>query len=386
MKLEGVRDGELIATRGRTVYRGPSPASLRRVGRLPVPAGGVAGAGFRLRTSATLRRPLSRLVGRFPAATVAAVDAGALVATAGRWVFASADGGATWRRTARLPASSGPVGVLPSALCVHEGTVHLGEYPLSAGDTARIRVSHDAGETWETALALPEVRHVHGVARDPYTGEYWVTTGDADDECVIGRLRDGRLDPVGGGSQEWRAVQPAFTPEYVLWGVDCNYTDEKRIYRLAREDIADVGPGADGDLDPTPVASLSTPVFYSAAVEAGGERWVAFSTSASATPDSTAPGTRVTGGDGTRVVAASSASAYTRWFEVTAARRRRGLVERLGVDGVVPASNAYTFLASDGRRLLVNPYNTRERDGRVLEFGPDFFESLPGRSSATVGK
>ncbi|MFC6784599.1 glycosyl hydrolase [Halobaculum halobium] len=374
VKLETVVDGTLVATRDRAVYRGPVDGRLRRVGRLPTPTGGLDGLRFHLRTTRAVKRAVSVVTGRFPSVNVEVVDSQSLVATAGTWVFASPDRGATWRVTARLPDSSGPMGVLPSALCAHEGTVTFGEYPLAGDKPPRIRRSRDGGATWETVLEVPGVRHIHGVTRDPYTGEWWVTTGDTDDECYIGRLRDGEFVPVGGGSQQWRAVELAFTEKFVLWGVDCNYTSDRRIYRLPRGDLSRADP------TPTPVASLSSPVFYAAAAEVDGERWVAFATAASANPDSTGPEDNETGSDVTRVVAASSASAYERWYEVTSGRRQRGFAERVGADGIVPPTNAYTFLESDGERLLVNPYNTREDDGQILSFGREYFSSVAERS------
>lgn len=240
VKLQAVRGDHVYVTAGRRLVAATGDWTFDERGRLPPPREGPTDlAGW---LQGELKPLVSAVTGAFPTANVWPVGDGALVATVGRRVLHSPDGGATWTTAARLPASSPPAGVLPPAFCATGEACYLGEYPLD-GERPRIRRSTDGGATWETVTWLPDVRHVHAVQADPYTDDVWVTTGDADAECRVGRLVDGRLVPVGGGSQRWRAVELAFTPDAVLWGVDSVYAGSNPILRLDRRDVGAVEAG-----------------------------------------------------------------------------------------------------------------------------------------------
>jgi hypothetical protein len=354
MKLQDTFEGTVYATRHRTVFRAPDGKEFERVGRLPVPAAGDAGATLRSHATTTgaLRAPLEQLVGRFPTVNLWALTEADLVATVGRWLCSSHDGGERWTARRRLPPSAGTMGVLPSALDYADGTVRLGEYRTGSDGPPRILRSPDRGRSWTVEAELPGVRHVHAVATDPYDGAVWVTTGDADEECHVGRLRGGEFVPVGGGSQQWRAVEPAFTPTAVLWGVDCAYADRNAVYRLDRAALEDARP------TPERVHDVPASVYYGATVTVEGTTWAAFSTAAETGRDSTAPDRTLRGTGRTAVVAAASDSDYREWVELASHPRRRCVADLL--DGVVdlPTANAYTFLAADpAHGLFLNPYN-----------------------------
>lgn len=369
MKLEGCHGGALYASAGRTVLAERSGGSFESLGRLPAP-----GSGFeRLRHHAMRSRPwkgmFERIVGAFATTHVWRVDEGAWLATAGPWLFSSRDGGVTWRPSRRLPQSSGPAGVLPTSVCHQDGETYLGEYPLDAEEPPRILRSTDRGATWESLCSLPSVRHVHALQVDPYTGDLWVTTGDADEECMIGRLRGGDVEPIGGGSQAWRAVELVFTPSAILWGMDCAYADANRIFALDRDDLED---------DPTRVHAVPDSVYYGESIEVDGTTWAVFATAAETGPDTTAPG-ESTGGPGTAaVVAASEATGFAEWHELATYRKRRRPVDRYGPLAALPNACAYVFLASDPERgLFVNPYNTATDHGRIVRVPLERFAALP---------
>ncbi|RQG90183.1 glycosyl hydrolase [Natrarchaeobius halalkaliphilus] len=362
MKLQTIHDGRILATQGRSIHLEPDGTGdiggrEPKRGRLPAPSS--AGIGYRLKTTRPARSAVTAITGRFPAVNVWSIDDATLLASADRWLFRSADGGRHWSVVETLPASSAPMGVLPSAVCTADGTTYVGEYPLDGRTTPRILASED-GDTWSTAAELEDVRHVHGVQADPYADELWVTTGDADSECTIGRLRDGGVEPVGGGDQSWRAVELAFTSDAVLWGVDSVYAEHKAIRKLPREHV--------DDPDPTPetVHRVSSSVYYAETITVDGEQWVCFSTAKEAGADSTGPETQTVHSDRTSVVAASSASGFTDWHELVSYDRRTALADRLNPRQLVPRANAYVFLAGDpDRGLFVNPYNTDRDDGRI---------------------
>jgi hypothetical protein len=388
MKLQAVRDGTVYATRDRTVYAGAGTDFERR-GRLPVPVDGRDGLRYRVRTTPPLRPAVTRLVGRFPAVNVWPTSEGTLVASADRWLFVSRDGGRRWAVTRRLHRSSGPMGVLPTAVCEHDGALYLGEYPLDVDARPRLLRSRDGGVTWEPVLVLSEVRHVHAVQSDPYGGDLWLTTGDRGDACRIGRVRDGDFQPVGGGDQRWRAVSLAFTPDSVVWGVDSVYTERNEIRSLPRAALAEPSPAPAVDGGSGPVAriddsavetlhALGGSVYYGVTLETAGDRWVVFSTATEPGTDRTAPADRKEVHTGrARVVAAAASDGYETWHELAAYDRRRVPADRWPLRGRVPRANAYVFLASDpDAGVFVNPYNTARDDGRVVRFPPAHFEQL----------
>jgi hypothetical protein len=363
VRLGSVRDGRVCAIDHGRVFVEPEPeAGLERRGRLPDPPSLAETVRTRLFRGPRLKRLLAAVVGAFPAENLWQVTDEDLVATAGPHLYSSHDAGETWTHRRRLPPSSGPMGVLPSAVCAAEGTAYLGEYPLD-DTTPRVLRSEDEGRNWHPHVALPSVRHVHGVQRDPYTGDRWVTTGDRGDECCIGRLVDGEFRPVGRGGQEWRAVELSFTPSAVLWGVDSPSVAANRIYRLERAAFDAPDP------EPTPVFETDGSVYYSAAWDGETARWVAFSTAVETAPDRTASdgdvGADDVGAATATVVAASSASSFTRWQTVAQYRKHRRPTDLLP-GTTLPSANAYVFLAGDETRGLVyNPYNTRREAGTI---------------------
>jgi hypothetical protein len=368
LKLEGVYDGSLCVTHYRRVYEEGPPGQLQSRGRLPVAGSGRQRLAYRLKTSYPWKVPVERVVGRFPTVNVWKTGSDTLVASALRWLFVSTDEGTTWRETLPLPASSGPMGVLPTAFCEHEGTCYVGEYPLDGSDVPRVHRSVDGGITWEPLLSAPSVRHVHAIGTDPYSGDLWMTTGDSGSECRIGRIVDGEFEVVGSDGQNWRAVEPVFTADGVLWGVDSVYTESNPIFLLPR--------GAVDLPDPEPqrLTAVDGSVYYGESLSVDGDEWVVFSTAYEAGADSTAPEDGgVNTGDAT-VVAASSATNYGRWHELAAYEKRAAVTDDTERG---PTANAYVYLAADDRRgLFVNPYNTARHDGRLRNFRPDYFAAL----------
>lgn len=312
---------------------------------------------------------LNLLVGKIPTATVHRLEDGTWLATVSSSLWRSVDGRG-WELCRRLPASSGPMGILPSALCEHDGTVFVGEYPLG-DDTPRVIASPDSGRTWNTVLRLPDVRHVHAIQSDPYSNQLWVTTGDTDGECRISRIggnsEDRSLSVVGGGAQAWRAVELAFTPEAILWGVDCGYAPTNRLYRLERNKLEEESP------DPTVVGGTDRSVYYSATLTIGGETVVALSTAVETGVDRTAPERPTTGKPVARVLVASSASDYTEWRELISFQRRRRVTDNFSR---LPSANTYVFLDADSQSgFLINPVNTQRFDGELLRVPPSSLRS-----------
>ena len=373
MRVHVAATDRILATSGRQLLRGRDPDSLSRCGGIPRDLA-TEGVKNTLMTARPWKSLLEGTVGQFPTVNVWSVTEDDLIATLGRYVYRSPDGGRTWRQTLELPPSSGQMGVLPSAVAVADGTVYLGEYPLDSDATPRLLASTDCGATWTTAQRFPDVRHLHSVQVDPYDDGLWLTTGDVDRACRLYRYRpqDGQLRVVGGGSQSWRAVELAITPDAILWGMDCVYSDANRVYRLPRSEL--------GTSSPTPevVHTLPSSVFYAAVLSVDDAEWVAFSTAIETGGDSTAPDA---GGGSTDdeavVVASSSASNYSEWHELKRYRKRRCLSDSQPLGEFLPNANAYVFLhASPERGFVLNPCNTRRDDGQIVQLPPERFSTV----------
>jgi len=359
-RIGGTRDGRLYCTHGHTVSVWTPSAGFRSLGTLPFPDHGSSTVPYRLLNGPLAKRLLRPVVGAWTTTNLSPVGGETLLSTVGRQLFRSGDLGQSWEPVRRLPPSSGPMGVLPTSVCRHDGALYLAEYTLGDGP-ARILRSVDDGRTWETYVETTAVRHFHGVFDDPESDALWATSGDTDDESAVGRLEDGRFVRVGSGSQRWRAVGLSFTPSAVLWGMDCSYAADNELLRLPR----------DGPAKPTTVGRTDASTYYTATLRADGECWVAFTTAAEVGVDSTAPPDRHSNqsGDLARVLVASSASEYEEWHEIAAFRRRRSLGSL--VPGV-PTASAYVFLTADPELgLLINPFNTQTGHGSVIRVPPE---------------
>jgi len=377
LKLGGVDDGIVHVTRGLSTGTWGLDRGFERIGS--VPGSNVAGRVFDTPGIGSL---LSRVIGSVTTTNLWPIGGDRLLATVGNKLFLSTDRGRSWRLVRQLPESSGPMGVLPTAVCRHEGRVYLAEYPLG-DETARVLVTDD-GQQWSTYVSRSDVRHFHGLFHDPYTGSLWGTTGDTDDESVIGRFVNGKFRPVGRGSQTWRAIDLAFTPEAVLWGMDCSYAPQIEILRLSRDDIP--SESANSPIDQHSLESVGQvdgPVFYTATIQSDRTVWVVLSTASTTGTDSTSSKTDRTGTTPVRVVAASRQSGYRRWYQLITAERYRALGRTVPP---IPTANAYAFLATtpDGS-LLINPFNTQHNHGEVIARRASSFTEAPLLSTA-VGR
>lgn len=357
MKIGGERDGVVYATRGLTVGTWDPKTGFDPRGTLPNPHTGRRRLAFEVVNRRETKRLLAPLVGRYTTTNVWPVGDRTLLATAGRALFRSADGGESWRHVHTLPAASGPMGVLPTSVCVSNGVVYLGEYTFD-DEPARILRSDDGGETWTVHVRSTDHRHFHGVFRDPYTDRIWATAGDADDESAIGVLEDGAFRVVGAGSQRWRAVQLAFTPDSIIWGMDCSFSPEVELLRLPREAVGTADP------DPVTIGTVDASVFYAETATVDGDHWVVVATAAETGLDSTAPpGAENTSSRRPRVLAARAESGYETWYELYSFVRRRTAAEYLPG---IPTASAYVYLTAVGSRVVVNPFNTADTHGEVF--------------------
>lgn len=123
---------------------------------------------------------------------------------------------------------------------LEDGTILLGEYFMNEERTSvHIYKSEDNGKTWQVTYTFKpgQIRHIHAIQQDPYTGKVWLCTGDLDDESMIAWSNDGAktFTPIGQGSQIWRVTQLVFTKDALYWGTDTGSAKVSRgIYRWDR--------------------------------------------------------------------------------------------------------------------------------------------------------
>lgn len=137
----------------------------------------------------------------------------------------------------RLTGGEPIVGSRPLAFCIAKDLACYGEYRGNPERTpVHIWAAEPEDKTWRPAWRFDNVRHVHGVFLDPYTGAFWVTTGDEDHESAIWMSPDRfkTLESVAGGSQRFRAVHLLFTADHVYFGSDAP-DEQNYIYRMDRK-------------------------------------------------------------------------------------------------------------------------------------------------------
>jgi len=114
-------------------------------------------------------------------------------------------------------------GSQPLHMATINNTVYYGEYIRSRNKPPiHLLRSKPPYNIWKEVKKFENIRHIHGVFKDPYNDTLWVTTGDDDDESWIMNLRrsDYKVIYKIGGSQSFRAVTLLFTDDYIYYGTD----------------------------------------------------------------------------------------------------------------------------------------------------------------------
>jgi len=127
-------------------------------------------------------------------------------------------------------------GSKPLCISVHKNVIVYGEYSRNVNrNPVPLFKSEDAGLSWFIPHTFEGIRHVHGVFFDKFSGKYWITTGDSDDESSIWIADQDflKLEKVLTGAQKFRAVQLLFDPHFIYYGSDTP-DGENHLYRLSR--------------------------------------------------------------------------------------------------------------------------------------------------------
>ena len=178
-------------------------------------------------------RVLARLL-RWYIAALQVLPDGSRLAIARDGIYRVAAGEQRMTRVFQIERGSRPLN-----FSVDGSRVLFGEYGSGLENTeVLIYVSEDSGRTFHEGFRFPrgDIRHVHHVMADPFTGNYWVLVGDFGRQPGIGVLsRDLKhLEWLGRGTQRYRAVSALIDRDGLTYGTDSD-RDHNFIVRLDRK-------------------------------------------------------------------------------------------------------------------------------------------------------
>jgi len=118
---------------------------------------------------------------------------------------------------------------------INQGFV-FGEY-RSNPERSEINVwQFGVNKELDSIFKFKEIRHIHGIYKDPYTEQIWITTGDEDNEAAIYCSNDNfkKVEKILYGSQQTRTIKLLFTETYVYFGSDAPH-EVNYLYRMHRK-------------------------------------------------------------------------------------------------------------------------------------------------------
>lgn len=225
MIVHWVDDGEIWASSNYALYRSKNE-------------------GINFNKEIDLRVPLwSRVLGKFRLSarglrlgvrSLRILKSGTVLAIADRKIFRGKDG--EFDIVYSFKRGFGP---LREGWCEDDkGNCYLAGYFLNnkRDNVVYLLKSVDDGRSWRVIRSLHNIRHIHCVQYDPFTGRIWIGTGDRDEESSISFSEDYGKSwaEIGSGDQMFRAVSLLFTADHIYWGTDAP-TRQNYIYRYSRK-------------------------------------------------------------------------------------------------------------------------------------------------------
>jgi hypothetical protein len=113
------------------------------------------------------------------------------------------------------------------------GDVYFGEYFLNNRRDKPVHIYKFSAteKKLEIVYVFPvgTIRHIHGIYKDPYTGYFYITTGDKGHECSILYTRDlfNTFHTLGTGDETWRTVSILFSKNHIYYGMDAEFIPNK---------------------------------------------------------------------------------------------------------------------------------------------------------------
>lgn len=225
--------GNLWATRGMIIYRlNKDEERFMKVAHIPTGFSIYWIRNFSLVRRLTLRPECVEMV--------LAGNGDYYAISAGRLWHMSSEGG-KFKEVFTLPHYGlGDQGIRNDGmLSFNETSLYLGEYFTNPSrDTVKVfNYKKDTKKCQVAYSFLPgQIRHVHAIQKDPFTGKIWICTGDSDEESMIAWSDDGlkTVNSIVSGSQLARVCQLVFTDNAVFWGTDAGTEDVAGIYKWDR--------------------------------------------------------------------------------------------------------------------------------------------------------
>ena len=146
--------------------------------------------------------------------------------------------------------------VLQNTICrTPSGRIIFGEY--GANNTLEpvpVHTSEDNGLTWSEInfFRKGEIKHIHNISYDSYSGNVWIMTGDFEGQCKLLMCSEDLklIEVFGDGSQIWRTCGMFFEREAIYWLMD-SPNEISKVIKMDRK-----------TRDITILSSLAGPVWY----------------------------------------------------------------------------------------------------------------------------
>lgn len=223
--VEWSEPGNYLLSRSNVIYRSPDlKPPFERIAEFPASL---------WRKIAAVSRLGQRLI-RFSSNVVMPVGGNEIFVSFDREIGVIRDG-----VLRKLSGLKRPCRILRSGAAVDsDGPVYFGEYfgnpEKDAVNVYRYTPGADRIEVAHT-FSPGEIRHIHGIYRDPFDESLVCLTGDDPSECRMLRTRNGfsTIELIGQGDESWRAVSAIFDHDMIYYGTDAEYRTNT-IYRFDR--------------------------------------------------------------------------------------------------------------------------------------------------------
>jgi len=129
--------------------------------------------------------------------------------------------------------------VLDHSICVTPKYVYYGEYFPNIKRTQVNIFRTSDGLNWEKIYSFKKssIKHIHLLQYDQFLKKLWFSTGDNNNECILGYANCdfSEIEIVGENSQLFRCLEIMFDREKVYWGTD-NPKGQNWLLSLNRSD------------------------------------------------------------------------------------------------------------------------------------------------------
>lgn len=136
---------------------------------------------------------------------------------------------------------------IDSAWASPNAVVMFGEYGGDTETELKIWKTDDRGAHWTAVFTQPGIaaggdciRHFHTCQVDPFTGHWWVTSGDEDAQCKIWKSEDvgATWTLQDSGTQELRNCGMVFENDYIYYAMDTpSSLVQTKIFKFTKDGL-----------------------------------------------------------------------------------------------------------------------------------------------------